>query len=62
MGRIPAVQARLLQLGYGYQWPDGIYGAGTQAAVMRARQALGLPAEDRVDVAFYRAIGLILFE
>lgn len=59
---VAAVQARLLQLGYGYQWPDGIYGAGTQAAVLRARKALGLPMNDYVDEAFYRAIGLILFE
>ena len=59
---VAAVQARLLQLGYGYQWPDGIYGAGTQAAVLRTRKALGLPMNDFVDEAFYRAIGLILFE
>ncbi len=59
---VAAVQARLLQLGYGYQWPDGIYGQGTQQAVMRARKALGLPMDDFVDAAFYRAIGLILFE
>lgn len=59
---VAAVQARLLQLGYGYQWPDGIYGAGTQAAVARARKALGLPQRDFVDESFYRAIGLILFE
>ena len=59
---VAAVQARLLQLGYGYEWPDGIYGAATQAAVKRARKALGLPERDFVDEAFYRAIGLILFE
>lgn len=57
-----AVQARLLQLGYGYQWPDGVYGQATQQAVSRARKALGLPALDGVDTAFYKAIGLILFE
>ena len=59
---VAAVQARLLQLGYGYQWPDGIYGQATQAAVRRARKALGLAEGDQVDAAFYRAIGLILFE
>ena len=59
---VAAVQARLLQLGYGYEWPDGIYGAATQAAVKRACKALGLPKRDFVDEAFYRAIGLILFE
>lgn len=59
---VKAVQARLLQLGYSYHWPDGIYGQATQQAVMKARKALGLPAHDYVDGAFYRAIGLILFE
>ena len=59
---VAAVQARLLQLGYGYQWPDGIYGQGTQQAVRRAQDALGLPRKDFVDAAFYQAIGLILFE
>ena len=57
-----AVQARLLQLGYTWQWPDGIYGAETQQAVSRARKAPGLPQLDLVDTAFYQAIGLILFE
>lgn len=59
---VAAVQARLLQLGYTWQWPDGIYGAETQQAVNRARKALGLAQSDRVDAAFYQAIGLILFE
>lgn len=59
---VAAVQARLLQLGYGYQWPDGIYGQATQQAVNRAQDALGLPRKDGVDAAFYQAIGLILFE
>ena len=59
---VAAVQARLLQLGYTYQWPDGIYGQATQQAVSKARKALGLPGKDGVDAAFYQAIGLILFE
>ena len=59
---VAAVQARLLQLGYGYEWPDGVYGTATQAAVRRARETLGLPEKDLVDAAFYQAIGLILFE
>lgn len=57
-----AVQARLLQLGYGYEWPDGVYGQATQQSVLRARRALGLEEKDLVDAAFYQAIGLILFE
>lgn len=59
---VAAVQRRLTQLGYSYNWPDGIYGQGTSAAVSKARKALGLPARDVVDYAFYQAIGLILFE
>lgn len=59
---VAAVQARLLQLGYSYQWPDGIYGQGTQQAVRQARKALGLSQADYIDAAFYQAIGLIPFE
>jgi len=59
---VKAVQARLYQLGYLYQWPDGIYGQATQQAVTKARRALGLPDRDGVDAAFYRAIGLIIYE
>ena len=56
------MQRRLTVLGYYTGQADGIYGRGTQAAVTRARKDLGLPALDAVDEAFYRAIGLILFE
>ena len=49
-------------LGYYTGQADGIYGRGTQVAVTRARKDLGLPVRDAVDEAFYRAIGLILFE
>ena len=59
---VAAVQRRLTVLGYYTGQADGIYGRGTQAAVTRARKDLGLPALDAVDEAFYRAIGLILFE
>lgn len=59
---VAAVQARLLQLGYTWQWPDGVYGQATQQAVAAARRALGLAQRDCVDTAFYNAIGLIPFE
>ena len=59
---VAAVQRRLISLGYLYGNADGIYGAGTTAAVRRARKALGQQDGDEVDAAFYRAIGLILFE
>ena len=59
---VAAVQRRLISLGYLYGNADGVYGTGTAAAVRRARKALGLQDGDEVDAAFYRAIGLILFE
>ena len=59
---VAAVQARLLQLGYTCQWPDGIYGPDTQKAVTKARSALGLAQADKVDAALYKALGIIAFE
>ncbi len=56
-----AVQRKLRALGYYYGWPDGVYGAATEKAVAAARRALGL-APGEVDWAFYKAIGLTLFE
>lgn len=58
---VRAVQRKLLALGYYHGWPDGIYGAATQAAVAAARAAFGLPPGE-VDWALYQAIGLTLFE
>ena len=60
--RVVALQQRLHALGYYWGSADGIYGAGTVQAVHAARKALSLPAKDSADEAFYRAIGLILFE
>lgn len=60
--RVVALQRKLRALGYYFGSDDGIYGAGTIQAVRAARKALGLPAMDNADEAFYRAIGLILFE
>ncbi len=59
---VAAVQRKLSALGYYYGSADGIFGQGTQTAVRNARKALGLPAGENVDYAFYQAIGLILFE
>ena len=58
---VRAVQRKLRALGYYAGWPDGIYGEGTARAVSAARRALSLPPGE-VDWAFYRAIGLTLFE
>lgn len=60
--RVVALQQRLRTLGYYWGSDDGIYGAGTVQAVQAARKALGLPAADQADFAFFQAIGLILFE
>ena len=60
--RVVALQRRLRALGYYWGSDDGIYGAGTVQAVRAARKALGLAAADDADLAFLRAIGLILFE
>ena len=58
---VRAVQRKLRALGYYTGWPDGVYGEGTARAVSAARRALSLPPGE-VDWAFYRAIGLTLFE
>lgn len=58
---VRAVQRKLRALGFYHGWPDGIYGAATQAAVSAARKAYSLPP-GHVDWAFYQAIGLTLFE
>lgn len=60
--RVVALQQRLRALGYYWGSDDGIYGAGTVQAVRAARKALGLPAADQADSAFFQAVGLILFE
>lgn len=59
---VRALQRKLRALGYYTGWPDGVYGEGTERAVHRAREALGLPLTDGVDWSFYQAIGLTLFE
>ena len=59
---VRAVQRKLRALGFYHGWPDGIFGAGTQAAVDAARKAYGLSPTGVVDWALYQAIGLMLFE
>ncbi|NLV58954.1 MAG: L,D-transpeptidase family protein [Clostridiales bacterium] len=59
---VAAVQSKLRSLGYYQGSADGLYGAGTARAVRKTRKALGLPDGESVDQAFYKAIGLILFE
>ncbi len=59
---VAAVQRRLISLGYYDGTTDGVFGSGTMYAVKNAASKLGLPATGTVDAAFYKAIGLILFE
>lgn len=59
---VAAVQRKLNALQLYDGAADGIFGLGTLEAVRRARRTLKLPAGDVVDHAFYRAIGLSLFE
>ena len=60
--QVRAVQRRLRALGFYQGWPDGIFGAGTQAAVDRARAHYGLAPNGLVDWALYMAMGMTLFE
>ncbi len=56
------VQRRLYNLGFLNGNPDGVYGGATSHAVLKAREAFGLPKADRVDGELYDALGIILFE
>ncbi|MBQ2954768.1 MAG: L,D-transpeptidase family protein [Clostridia bacterium] len=60
--QVRAVQRKLRALGFYQGWPDGIFGAGTQAAVDHARKHFGLTPNGLVDWALYQAIGLTIFE
>ena len=55
------LQQRLIQRGFLYGWPDGVFGRNTQSAVAAARRALAMPPGD-ADPALQRALGMILFE
>lgn len=56
------VQKRLKQLGFYHGNADGIYGAAMSQAVLAARKAYRLSAEDVVDGALYQRLGIVLFE
>ena len=60
--QVREVQKRLRLFGYMTSTADGVYGAQTSAAVLKARKSLNLPAVDRVDAALYNALGILLFE
>lgn len=59
---VAAVQRRMNVLGLYDGSADGVFGSGTMRAIKNARKSLGLPSGDKADAAFYKAIGIILFE
>ena len=55
------LQQRLIQRGFLYGWPDGVYGPNTAKAVDAAQKALSLPVGD-AGPAFQQKLGMIRFE
>ena len=55
------LQQRLIQRGFLYGWPDGVFGPNTQRAVNAAQRALSLPVGD-ASPAFQQKMGMIQFE
>ena len=55
------LQLRLIQRGFLFGWPDGVFGPNTGKAVAAARRACSLPPGD-ADAALQRTLGMILFE
>lgn len=60
--QVRAVQRKLYALGYYGGNPDGVFGAGTVAALQGFLKDKDMPWEGRVDQKVYDALGLILFE
>lgn len=57
-GEVKEVQRRLKQWGYYNGQADGIFGAGTKAAVIAFQKKNGLTADGVVGLATYRALGM----
>lgn len=55
------MQLRLMQKGY-LRHADGVFGAQTRQAVIRARRELSLPDGDQADPALQRRLGMALFD
>ncbi len=53
---VTALQTRLNALGYNAGTPDGVFGAGTKAAVIAFQKKKGLPADGVVNTATYDAL------
>ena len=58
---VKEMQLRLMQRGYLWN-ADGVFGAATRQAVVRARKDLGLPMGDQADPALQRKLGMLAFE
>jgi peptidoglycan hydrolase-like protein with peptidoglycan-binding domain len=61
-GHVIEVQKCLIELGYISGPPDGVYGPGTEKAIMRLQKDRGLPVTGIVDGPTYDALGLYAFE
>ena len=59
---VQLLQRRLIQRGFLQGSADGVLGAATRQAVIRARRALGLSTGDAADWALQTALGMALFE
>ena len=59
---VQLVQRRLSQRGFYHGGADGVYGQGMSRAVLAARKAYRLSAQDTVDYALYAKLGIMLFE
>ncbi len=56
------VQKRLAKLGYEHAGFDGVYGPGTERAIMQLQRDKGLPVTGIVDMRTYEALGLFIFD
>jgi peptidoglycan hydrolase-like protein with peptidoglycan-binding domain len=54
---IRAVQARLREAGFYAGGADGVWGSGSQDALLRLQAARGIPVTGRIDAASVRALG-----
>lgn len=59
---VALLQRRLIQKGYLQGKADGVFGASTRKAVLRAAGELGLPLSDRADAGMQKRLGMILFD
>ena len=59
---VKELQLRLINHGFLYGWPDGVFGENTKKAVISARKYFGLPTGDTADYALLTRLGIMLFE